>query len=179
LPRYRYGNGLKGIEMQGRAAALVGAIAMSMTVAGPALAANVTADVAQIADVMKRTGYGVEIKSADGESYIVASRGKDVHSFRVFFFGCDEGTMKNCKSVQFYAGFSPKQKPALAAINTYARENRWGRVYQDKEGDPVIEMDVDLEKGGMSEALFLDNLEYFEAVLDNFGEFAFTGKMPD
>jgi hypothetical protein len=164
--------------MGARAAALVGGIAASMLVAAPA-AANVVADVSQIADLMKRTGYSVEVKATEEDSYIVASRGKDTYSFRVFFFGCDEGTMKNCKSVQFYGGFTPNQKPDLAALNAYARDNRWGRVYQDKEGDPVIEMDVDLEKGGMSEALFLDNVEYFEAVLDEFGEFAFTGKTSD
>jgi hypothetical protein len=159
--------------------ALLGAFAASMMTVAPAEARNVTADIAQINELMKRDGYTVEVKTEGGESHLTASRGKDSYSFEVFFYGCDEKTMKNCKSVQFGCGFTPKTKPTLAAMNDYARDNRWGRIYLDKEGDPIIEMDVDLEKGGMSEALFLDNLEYFEAVVDRFGEFVFTGKMPD
>ncbi len=149
-------------------------------VASPAVAAsNVVAEIGQVADVMKRGGYSVEVKKEDGTDYIRAKRGKDNYTFSVFFNGCAEGTMRDCKSVQFYSGFTPKSKPGLEAMNAYARDNRWGRVYLDKDGDPVIEMDVDLEKGGMPEVLFLDNIEYFEAVLDRFGEFAFTGKATD
>jgi hypothetical protein len=123
---------------------------------------------------MKRNGYSVEVVTDKDGKHIAASRGKDTYAFRLFLYGCDEGTMTNCKTVQFYSGFSPKVKPTLDAMNAYARENRWGRIYLDKVGDPVIEMDVDLEKGGMSEALFLDNVEYFEAINGAFGEFAFT-----
>ena len=128
---------------------------------------------------MKRNGYTVKVKTDKDGSHIRTSRGKDTYSFSIFFYGCTEGTMNDCKSVQFFSAFSPKTKPTLDALNAYARDNRWGRVYQDKDGDPVIEMDVDLEKGGMSEALFIDNLEYFEAVVGKFGEFAFTGKSSD
>lgn len=155
--------------------ALLYAVASSVTIATPVSARNVVADVSQISDLMKRKGYSVEVKTDKDESFIVSSRGKEGYSFRLFFYGCTEGTMKNCKSVQMFAGFRPKVKPTLEALNSYARENRWGRIYKDKDGDPIIEMDLDLEKGGMSEELFLDNLEYFETVLDNFGDFAFKG----
>jgi hypothetical protein len=155
---------------------LLGAVAGSMAFAAPVSAKNGVADVTHIADVMQRNGYSVEVKTDKDGSPLRSSRGKDTYSFSIFFDGCAEGTMNDCKSVQFFSAFNPKTKPTLAALNEYARDNRWGRIYQDKEGDPVIEMDVDLEKGGMSEALFLDNLEYFEAVVGNFGEFAFTGK---
>lgn len=144
-------------------------------IAAPAAAANVTADVDQVAAAMKRGGYTVEVKDTKDGRFIRSTRGKESYEFSVFFYGCDANTTRNCKSVQLYAGFSPKTKPTLEALNAYASDNRWGRVYRDDDGDPVVEMDIDLEKGGMSEALFLDNLEYFEAVMDRFGEFVFKG----
>lgn len=156
---------------------LIAAVAASVAgLAVPAAAANVIADVDQVAAAMKRGGYTVEIKDTKDGRFIRSTRGKENYEFSVFFYGCDANTTRNCKSVQLYAGFSPKTKPTLEVLNAYASENRWGRIYRDKEGDPVVEMDIDLEKGGMSEALFLDNLEYFEAVMDRFGEYVFKGK---
>ena len=53
-------------------------------------------------------------------------------------------------------------------MNEYASINRFGRVYLDSDGDPVVEMDIDLEAGGMSEALFADNIAYWDAIMTNF-----------
>ena len=141
--------------------------------APPASAQNVVADIDQLGRVMKSGGYTLETKSDGGVPYLRAERSKNSYAFSVYLYGCDEGTARNCKSVQFYSGFSPKKKVTLDAMNQYARENRWGRIYLDKVGDPAIEMDVDLEKGGMSEDLFLDNLEYFETVMNEFAKFVF------
>jgi hypothetical protein len=160
-----------------RHSVLLTAVAASLAIAAaPAAAANIIADVDQVAAALKRGGYTVEIKQTKDGRFIRSTRGKENYEFSVFFYGCDANTTNNCKSVQLYAGFSPKTKPTLEALNEYASENRWGRVYRDDEGDPVVEMDIDLEKGGMSEALFLDNLEYFEAVMERFGEYVFKGK---
>lgn len=152
-------------------------IAVAASLATPAAAANVIADVDQVAAALQRGGYTVEIKETKDGRFIRSTRGKENYEFSVFFYGCDANTTRNCKSVQLYAGFSPKTKPTLEALNAYASDNRWGRIYRDDDGDPVVEMDIDLEKGGMSEALFLDNLEYFEAVMDRFGEYVFKGKV--
>ncbi|HUE78417.1 MAG TPA: hypothetical protein VMN38_02130, partial [Sphingomicrobium sp.] len=53
---------------------LLGAIAGSMA-AAPVSARNVVADLSQIADVMKRNGYTVEVNSNENGSYIHSSRG--------------------------------------------------------------------------------------------------------
>jgi hypothetical protein len=144
--------------------------ALGAALASPALAKNVTADIDQIAALLKKDGETVEVKAVKDDPYIrVTGKG---YGYSIFTFGCDDA-FKNCKSVQFYAAFNPKVSPALEAMNDYARENRWGRVYLDKESDPAIEFDVDLEMGGMSEALFLDNVAYWEAILDRYGNFVF------
>lgn len=140
--------------------------------AHPVSAANVVADPAQVAEVFKAAGYRAEPKtSEDGDVYLSSSTGG--YTFLVFFNGCDQGTT-NCKSVQFYAGFTPEPKFTPEQINAYARGHSWGRFYLDEEGDPAVEMDVDLEQGGMSEALFKDNIAYWEAVLSDFGKFVFA-----
>jgi Putative bacterial sensory transduction regulator len=138
--------------------------------ASPALAKNVVADIPQIAALLKKDGKTVEIKKVEGEEYIRVTGGG--YGYSIFTYGCDDKA-KNCKSVQFFVGMNPKVNPTLEAMNTYARENRWGRIYLDKDGDPAMEFDVDLEQGGMSEALFLDNVAYWEAVIDKYGDFVF------
>ncbi|MBN8501432.1 MAG: YbjN domain-containing protein [Sphingomonadales bacterium] len=149
---------------------------MALVVMGsssPANAKNVVADVDQIASVLQSAGYKAEIKESaeeKGNRYIRSSASG--YNFTILMYGCDE-TYKNCKSVQFYTAFTSKRPPTLDQMNTYARQNRWGRVYLDKDGDPAIEFDLDLEVGGMSEALFLDNIAYWESIMVGFAKFVF------
>jgi hypothetical protein len=133
-------------------------------------AQNVTAEPRAVARVMQDAGYRADVEKLDsGASFIQSSSGG--YPFRVFFFGCEAGP-PGCDTVQFFAGFRTDKSPSLKQMNDYSRENRWGRVYIDDEDDPVIEMDIDLEDGGMSAALFKDNLEYWEYIMAKFAEFA-------
>lgn len=68
----------------------------------------------------------------------------DGNRYGIFFYGCSSG--KNCKSVQFYAGWAG-QKVSLAAINEWNKSKRYGRAYLDKDNDPMLEMDVNLHGG--------------------------------
>jgi hypothetical protein len=51
------------------------------------------------------------------------------------------------KNLQFYASF--KKKTTLGRINDWNASKRYTRAYLDKDGDPVLEADLDLE-GGVS-----------------------------
>ena len=51
------------------------------------------------------------------------------------------------KNLQFYASF--KKKTTLGRINDWNASKRDTRAYLDKDGDPVLEADLDLE-GGVS-----------------------------
>lgn len=144
--------------------------ALAVLFAGPAYARNVVADAKQIATVLEGKGRTVEIKDTEGSNLVRVSGA--TYDYSIVIYGCDEAR-RNCKSIQFYAAYNPKKSPTLKALNAYARDNRWGRFYLDQEDDPVVEFDVDLEQGGMSEALFLDNLEYWETVISVFGDFVF------
>lgn len=148
----------------------VAGIAVALNSAAPLAAQNVTADVDRIAAILQQEGYQAKRLGDPGEPRIETSMGG--YAAAVYFYGCD-AKGKGCKSVQFYSGFNPKTSPTLDAMNEYGRANRFGRVYLDKDGDPVIEMDIDLEAGGMPQALFVDNLAYWNSILGRFAKFVF------
>ena len=139
--------------------------------AAPAWARNVTADLDVLTQVLRAKGHKLEIKTVDKETYIRV-QDPDGYAYNIFLYGCDDNN-KNCQSVQFYAAFAPSKKPTLSAMNQYSKEYRYGRVYLDGDGDPNLEWDVYLSKAGMSEALFFENLDLWDAKMDNFGEFVF------
>jgi hypothetical protein len=138
----------------------------------PAQAENVTADPERIAQVMTAAGYQAEVVREEGVAPGIAaiSRG---YNFIILFYGCDAAN-ENCKTIQFFSGFETEAPPTLQELNDFSRDLRFGRVFLDRAGSPVIEMDVDLEDGGISEELFLDNLEYWELALHTFGDFSFS-----
>ena len=140
--------------------------------ASPATAQNVTADIDDIAQVIRAEGMQAKIEKADdGRPYILS--GISGYNFVVRPYGCDDA-WKNCKFVQFRAAFAPKTKPTLAEVNKHAADNFFGRFYLDEDNDPVIEMDLNLEVGGMSRELFVDNIACWDSALTEFAEFAFS-----
>ena len=146
------------------------ATAAAMLVSAPAFAQNIVADHAQVQSALQDAGFRAEIEGEGADRFI--SSGSSGYNFGVFFYGCNDAG-EECKTVQFYAAFTPTKKPTLKQMNEYAMNHRWGRVYIDAEGDPVIEMDVDLEDGGMSPELFKDNIEYWAAVMNAYAEWVF------
>jgi hypothetical protein len=82
------------------------------------------------------------------------------------FNDCKTGK-RSCKSVEFYTGFTDLDL-SLEQINDWNARMRWVRAYIDKEGDPVLEMDVDMDFGGISRALFWDNFEVFVGMVGKF-----------
>lgn len=155
------------MKIAGLKALAAGVLALA---ALPASAQTIVAEAGQIAAVLKDKGYKAELKvDSAGDPYI--SSGSGGYSFAIFFYGCEGGA--NCKTVQLFAAFDTARRPDLEKMNEYARTKRWGRVYVDTSDDPAIEMDVDLEDGGMSRELFVDNLEYWDSVMQAFGEWSF------
>ena len=135
----------------------------------PAATGNVTAEVQSIVRALQRAGYKALVKKdEDGAPFVESGQGGN--RFLVFFYGCEEGL--NCDTVQFYAGFDD-HKADLAKINSWNAENRFGRAYLSEKGSARIEMDVDLEDGGVSPALFEDNVEYWVAAMSKFASFVY------
>ena len=87
-------------------------------------------------------------------------------TFQIFFYNCKDH--KDCATIQFHSGYDLKSAPSLELINEWNRTNRFGRAFLDKENDPILEMDIDLDDGGMSAELFIDNLEFWTSAIDEF-----------
>lgn len=147
------------------------AVAMlGMGIAAPASAQNVSAkNPASIAEVIKGKGFTTEITKDDGGDPMIKADGNGV-KFIVLFYGCTAN--KDCTTISFYAGWSGSKADANK-INEWNSGQRFGRAYIDKEGDPAIEMDVDLDDGGMSKLLFEDNVEFWMSVMSAYSKFIY------
>ena len=149
-------------------ACLAGATAL--VAASPALGQQVTAkDPAVIAKVLQDAGFQAKIEKADDDSPMIVSASSG-SKFSVFFMNCTKSA--DCRTVQFYTAYDtkPEATPNLEKINEWNRTMRFGRAYLDGSGDPAIEMDVDLDDGGMSNGLFIDNLEFWTSIMAAFEE---------
>ena len=114
---------------------------------------------------LQEAGYTAKL-GADGTGDPMISSGVGGTQFKVFFYNCTEH--KACATVQFHAGYSVKTRVTLAQINEWNRTQRFGRAHLDGSDDPILQMDLDLDDGGISTMLFIDNLEFWTAVLANF-----------
>ncbi len=143
----------------------LGAAAMAAT-SNPVTAAEVRAqDPASVVAAMTKAGYTVELsKDTVGDPKIV-TKTPDGTNFQVFFYNCTDNT--DCRTIQFNAGYT-EATATYEFINEWNRSQRFGQAYLDKEGDPVLQMDVDLDDGGMSQLLFEDNLQFWTSVISRF-----------
>jgi hypothetical protein len=136
-----------------------------LTISAPALGQTVTADPQRLVSALQAAGYQADLgKDNTGDPMITSAAAGS--KFVVLFYNCTDHAA--CQTIQFQTAWAMKVKPTLAAINEWNHGNRFGRAYLDKEGDPGIMMDINLDKGGMSPGLFRDNLEVWAAVLGNF-----------
>lgn len=144
------------------------AIVASIAIADPADAQMVTAaNPKSVAEALQSAGYRAVLGRDSVGDPQIETAASGVRWF-VHFFGCEKGS--NCSTVTFSSGWSDGSVK-LDKINEWNRDKRFSRAYLDKEGDPILEFDVDLDKGGMSRALFIDNVEFFETSLGAFVQF--------
>ena len=147
--------------------------ALSLLAAAPtALAQTVTAaNPASVVAALQGAGYRAELtREEEGDPLIKSSSsGTD---FLVVFYACTRNV--DCRTVQFFAGFADPKNAALARLNQWNAQHRFGRAYLTDKGAARIEMDVNLDAGGMSRALFTDNLEVWTQVMAAFESFVYS-----
>lgn len=144
-----------------------------LLMAGAAIAAPASAQLISatnpeaVAKVMRDKGFAVEL-TTDGEGDPMIKSDIDGDSFAVLFYNCTDN--KGCKTLQFYQGFTDPDVSA-ERINGWNQKHRFAFAYNDEEGDPVLEMDLDLDHGGMPKVLFEDNLDTWTSLATEFGKF--------
>lgn len=140
--------------------------ALGLVAPGAAMAQMVqAADPASLVRELQGMGYRAELTRDDSGDPLIrsASSGTD---FLILFYGCEDG--KSCDTVQFFAGFSDPENGSVAAMNIWNSKNRFSRAYIAESGAARIELDLDLDDGGMSSALFRDNIEFWTIVMARF-----------
>jgi len=143
-------------------------------VAAPAMADEVRSDdPASLARVLQDMGYRAEMTKDDSGDPMIKSTASG-SDFAVLFYGCKSN--RNCTTVQFFAGFKDPDNGSLSALNKWNNDNRFGRAYQASSGSARIEYDLDLDMGGMSAALFKDNVEVFIALMDRYRKYVYNLK---
>ncbi len=138
-----------------------------ITIAGPAWVHAEQVQAGQpdsVVAALQAGGYkAILAKDAVGDPRIEsASAGA---RFVIHFYGCKDN--KDCTSLTFFAGWTGLDA-SMNQMNEWNKVRRFSRAYIDNDGDPVIEFDIDLDDGGMSQALFINNVEYWDLSLAGF-----------
>ena len=147
--------------------ALSAAIAAVTLLSSPARAELIGAEQPSvILDIVKAQGLSADIKRSEGEADYIESR-HDGIKFLILFMNCNDDK-KQCKTVQFYMGYNDAKDTSLDKLNSWNREKRFARAYRDEEGDPVLEMDLDLDFNGIPRENVGEALNTWKALMEAF-----------
>lgn len=121
-----------------------------------------------IFEIAKKYGTAEMQTTKAGDPQIVG-RLSDTR-YVLFFEGCKDN--RNCKNVQFYAGWNlrAENKVPQDRINEWNRTKRWGKAYIDKDGDPVIEFDVNLFNG-VTQSNFDDTFDWWKLIMTEYKKY--------
>lgn len=145
---------------------IVATIASLFIFSGAAHAQMVRAqDPSSIVRALQGAGYKAELTKDDSGDPMIRSSSSG-SNFALFFFGCTKNV--DCRTVQFFAGFDREKAPSLSRMNDWNKSKLFGRAYLSDKGVARIEMDLDLDDGGISSKLFEDNLEYWVLLMAQF-----------
>lgn len=114
---------------------------------------------AALVAALQAKGYQAELGTTAGESSIGSGAGGV--KFKIFFENCTGG--KACTTVTFFTGFT-NIDATLVKVNEWNRQNRFAYAYIDKENDPVLRMDVDLDHPGIPRANFGEYLDIWSSL---------------
>ncbi|HMJ93719.1 MAG TPA: YbjN domain-containing protein [Allosphingosinicella sp.] len=144
----------------------LGALAALLAFPMPAHAQMVRAqDPQSMATALQGAGYAAKL-GTDRVGDPMLTSGVSGTNYQIYFYNCTDH--RECATVQFHSGHKVSAPVSLDQINEWNRSQRFGRAYIDKEGDPILEMDLDLDDGGLSRLLFIDNVEFWASVLGKF-----------
>lgn len=149
--------------MRNRITGAVAALACAWAM--PAQAQMVTAsNPSSVLAALKADGLeGKIVETSDEDPKIESSLPDTDTVFDVLFYDCTDH--KNCRAIQLSSAYDfDAGADVLAAWN---KDYRYARAYVDEDG-AVLEMDLLLSSGGISRALFHDNLENWKRLVGAF-----------
>lgn len=145
---------------------LFGAVAILLPPkAAPALEIISAENPDEILNIAKGFGSAILVESSSGKPLI---RGRiNGIPYLVFFFGCDDRG-DSCDDIGFYASWK-KSTVSLSDINDWNYKNRFGTASLRENGNPVLDMQVNLQYGVTPEN-FEDVFVWWAVALRSFNE---------
>ena len=125
---------------------------------------------ATIKAILESQGWPATLISKPGDDPYLESNRNGL-KFLVLFMNCEES--KKCKTLQYYMGFSDAKDVSLDKLNKWNKDKRFARAYKDDEGDPVLEMDVDLDFAGIPRENVGETFNTWASLMDSFREYVF------
>lgn len=119
----------------------------------------------QMAAVLRQRGNSVEMVTEGQRSRLRTEIGRWRAS--VNFYSCNDS---GCRSIQYRAIFRRSDRFTPAFVNSWNYEKRFAKTYLDREGNLVLEWDVDLN-GGVTLGFLRESVSTFQTVLTNFDGF--------
>jgi hypothetical protein len=143
------------------------ALALACVVSAPAHAELVSAkDPAVIRQILEGQGLPAELRKSDDSPPYLESKHNGL-KFLILFMNCDD-SKRNCATVQFYMSFSDADNASLENLNNWNKDKRFARAYRDDEGDPVLEMDLDLDFDGLPRKNVGEAINTWKSLMDAF-----------
>lgn len=115
---------------------------------------------------LQADGYKAQLTKDEDGNPLIDSATSGV-KFKIFFFGCTNGSA--CTELQFWTGFTEKVTPEQ--VNKWNRTHRFGRAYVDDSKEINMEYDINTEKGGLSPAMFTNDLELWDSLIGSLRKF--------
>ena len=115
-------------------------------------------------------GLSLFFLTKDGDDPYIESNRNGL-KFLVLFMNCEEN--KNCKTLQNNMGFSDAKEVTIERLNQWNKDKRFARAYRDDAGDPVLEMDVDLDFAGIPRENVGETFNTWSSLMDSFREYVF------
>jgi hypothetical protein len=119
----------------------------------------------QMASVLRARGLEAEIVTENNRTRIrteIGGRRSTIH-----FYACNDD---GCQSIQYRTLFRRNERFTLAFVNAWNYEKRFAKTYLDRDGDLVLEWDVDLD-GGVTVGFVTESVATFQTMLTAFDRF--------
>jgi hypothetical protein len=110
------------------------------------------------------TSMGLELQEAKGSGDAERAIKFDLGGYRVVLF-----LAKDDSDAQLFVGFGGKEV-STDKVNEWNVGHRFARAYRDKDGDAVLESDIDFT-GGVTEANIKAWIKLFRQVMNEYAKF--------
>lgn len=134
----------------------------------PAAAQQVIAkDPQTVVQTLQAEGYAAKL-GTDNQGDPMITSSSSGSKFVILFYNCTDN--KDCATIQFRSSYDFDEPVPLEKLNEWNRTKRFIRAYLDEENDPAVDMDIDLDKGGISTPLFIEYLGTWVMLVAQFEE---------